>query len=85
MSWRGTIVSMGHDVLVAMSWVQRDSLFLKVVDGGAVLFAALYGIAYFRERKRLARSRRMRSACISSIGLAVFAVFLAVRVFVIHN
>jgi hypothetical protein len=72
-------------VLATVTWVQRDSLFLKIVDGVAVIFAAMYAIVYFREKAGPARPRRLRSAGISAIGLVCFAVFLAMRVFVLHE
>ena len=77
--------TMTQEVLAAISWVQRDSTFLKVLDGLAIFFAVLYGVVWLSEKRGLARRRRLRSAAISAIGLACFAAFLAVRVFVIHQ
>lgn len=67
------------------SWVQRDATFLAVLDGIAIAGAVVYAIVYLRERANLARPRRMRSAATSAIALTVFAAFLAMRVFVLHD
>jgi dolichyl-phosphate-mannose--protein O-mannosyl transferase len=76
---------MTPEVLAAVGWVQRDSTFLKVLDGLAILFAVLYGMVWLSEKRGLARRRRLRSAAVSGIGLGCFAAFLAVRVFVIRQ
>ena len=82
---RVSIDHMEQEVLAAVSWVQRDSTFLKVVDGMAIFFAVLYGAVWLSEKRGLARKRRLRSAAISAIGLVCFAAFLTVRVFVTHQ
>lgn len=82
------IVSTVQDLfplLATVSWVQRDSFFLKIVDGVAIALAVLYGVIYLQEKAGLARPRRLRSAAISAIGLVCFGIFLAMRVYVLHE
>jgi hypothetical protein len=67
------------------SWVERDAPFLATLDIIAIAGAIVYAVVYFREKTTSARPRRMRSAAISAIALTCFAVFLAVRVFVLHD
>jgi hypothetical protein len=74
-----------QDLATSVSWVQRDSVFLKILDGIALAIAIVYLIVYFREGSGSARTRRMRSALISAIGLICFTIFLAARVFVLHE
>jgi hypothetical protein len=73
------------EALAAVDWVQRDSTFLKVLDGIAFLAAALYGAVWLAEKRRMARPRRLRAAGWQALTLLSFAVFLAVRVVVIHQ
>jgi hypothetical protein len=73
------------DVLGALSWVQRDSTLLKILDGVAVAIAIVYAVIYLKEKAGPARPRLVRSAAISAIGLTCFAIFLFIRVFVIHD
>ena len=69
----------------SVSWVQQDALAIKIIDGLAWLFAVVYTIAYVHERTGPARPRRMRSAAISAVGLFLFAILLAVRVYLVHE
>jgi len=73
------------EIAAQKSWVQRDSDFLLALVAIACVAAVVYASVYVRERNGAARPRRMRSARASAIGLLLFAVFVAVRVLVVHS
>ena len=79
------LTSARHLMISSVSWVQRDSSFLKAVDGLALLLTITYTVVFLRERAGLARPRRLKSAATSAIGLFLFSVLIGVRVFIIHG